>query len=101
MAGAGGERGARLFQGVDKASAAFRLMQRMGWEEGAGLGKHRQGIREHLRVRKHADHAGVGVAEAQRAASDWTVNTSVFDDILRNLNVLHGQLSQQLRQEGQ
>eukprot|EP00850_Spirogloea_muscicola_P018121 SM000162S02399 [mRNA] locus=s162:307696:311146:- [translate_table: standard] len=86
-AGAGGERGARLFQGVDKASAAFRLMQRLGWEEGAGLGKQGQGIREHLRVRKNVDHAGVGVAEAQRAASDWTVNTSVFDDILRNLNV--------------
>lgn len=33
-------------------------------------------------------NAGVGVYEKEKAASDWTVNTHVFDNILKNLNLV-------------
>ncbi len=33
-------------------------------------------------------NAGVGVYEKEKAATDWTVNTHVFDNILKNLNLV-------------
>lgn len=60
-----------------------------GWEEGSGLGRNQQGITTHVRVTKKFDTVGVGVAEAQKEAKNtWTVNTHVFDTILKNLNVV-------------
>ena len=42
-----------------------------------------------MRVIKKFDTVGVGVAEAQKEANNtWTVNTHVFDTILKNLNVV-------------
>uniref|UniRef100_A0A7I4EKJ7 G-patch domain-containing protein n=1 Tax=Physcomitrium patens TaxID=3218 RepID=A0A7I4EKJ7_PHYPA len=46
-----------LYQGVLKDSKAFRLMTRMGWEEGSGLGKERQGITSHIRVKVRKDNS--------------------------------------------
>jgi hypothetical protein len=78
-----------MFQGVAKDSPAFRLMTQMGWEEGKGLGKDKQGIKSHIRVRNpREEKSGVGVYEKEKAASDWTVNTHVFDNILKNLNLV-------------
>jgi Pin2-interacting protein X1 len=76
-----------LFQGVSKESKAFRLMTQMGWEEGRGLGKDQQGITSHIRVKTRKDNAGVGTDEQKKAAQNWTVNTHIFDNILKNLKV--------------
>lgn len=72
------------YQGVARESAAFRLMKEMGWEEGQGLGKHKQGIKEHVKVKKKQDTTGVGV---DKAANNWTFNTAEFDNILKKLRV--------------
>jgi Pin2-interacting protein X1 len=76
-----------LYQGVAKESLAFRLMTQMGWEEGTGLGKNQQGIKSHVRVRQRKDNSGVGTDEQKKAAANWTVNTHIFDNILKNLKV--------------
>ncbi|KAH9291658.1 hypothetical protein KI387_043154, partial [Taxus chinensis] len=72
------------YQGVARKSAAFRLMKQMGWEEGEGLGKERQGIKEHVKVKKKQDTTGLGV---NKAANNWTFNTTEFDNILQKLKV--------------
>lgn len=72
------------YAGVARQSAAFRLMKQMGWEEGEGLGKEKQGIKVHVRVKNKQDTKGVGV---DKAANNWVFDTSQFDNILKRLKV--------------
>ncbi|GIL53485.1 hypothetical protein Vafri_9078 [Volvox africanus] len=74
-----------LFQGVDKNSAGYRLLSSMGWKEGEGLGAQKQGIKEHVKVKKKHDAMGVGAAESSQNLRDWTTGMVSFDRILSNL----------------
>ncbi|BBN09636.1 Pin2-interacting protein X1 [Marchantia polymorpha subsp. ruderalis] len=76
-----------MFQGVAKQSAAFRLMQQMGWEEGNGLGKDLQGMKSHIRVSKKSDTSGIGLDAKAKAQANWALNTHAYDSILKNLKV--------------
>ncbi|PIA49151.1 hypothetical protein AQUCO_01300187v1 [Aquilegia coerulea] len=71
------------YVGVTRDSAAFRLMKQMGWEEGEGLGKDKQGIKGHLRVKNKQDLTGVGLDKV----NSWAFDTSQFDNILKRLKV--------------
>ncbi|CAN0841197.1 G-patch domain-containing protein 1 [Linum grandiflorum] len=71
------------YVGVARKSAAFRLMKQMGWEEGEGLGKDKQGIKGHVRVKNKQDTSGVGVEKP----SAWAFDTTQFDSILKRLKV--------------
>ncbi|VAI10036.1 unnamed protein product [Triticum turgidum subsp. durum] len=72
------------YVGIARQSAAFRLMKQMGWEEGEGLGKDKQGIKGHVRVKQKQDTLGVGVDNPQ---NKWAYDTTQFDDILKKLKV--------------
>lgn len=48
------------YQGVDKQSSGYKLLAAMGWKEGEGLGAARQGIKEHIKVKKKFENWGVG-----------------------------------------
>lgn len=50
----------------DSGSFAQRMLAKMGWKEGRGLGKREDGVVEHVRVKRRLDAAGVG-AEPGRA----------------------------------
>ncbi|KAK7318182.1 hypothetical protein RJT34_02881 [Clitoria ternatea] len=71
------------YVGVAKQSAAFRLMKQMGWEEGEGLGKDKQGIKGHVRVKNKQDTIGIGVDKP----NPWAFDTTQFDNILKRLKV--------------
>ncbi|GMN31914.1 hypothetical protein TIFTF001_003464 [Ficus carica] len=71
------------YVGVARHSAAFRLMKQMGWEEGEGLGKDKQGIKGHVRVKNKQDTAGVGTEKPNQ----WAFDTTQFDSILKRLKV--------------
>ena len=83
-------RGVR-YQGVEKESFAYKMMNRLGWEEGRGLGAKEQGITSHIRAKKKDDLTGVGRNEADKAKGDWTLNMSEYDRILTNLRTHHGE----------
>ncbi|OAY75927.1 PIN2/TERF1-interacting telomerase inhibitor 1 [Ananas comosus] len=72
------------YVGVARQSAAFRLMKQMGWEEGEGLGKDKQGIKGYVRVKNKQDTLGVGL---DKPANNWAFDTSQFDNILKKLKV--------------
>ncbi|KAF8082869.1 hypothetical protein N665_0804s0016 [Sinapis alba] len=71
------------YVGILKESAAFRLMKSMGWEEGEGLGKDKQGIKGYVRVKNKQDTTGVGVDKP----NPWAFDTTQFDNILKKLKV--------------
>lgn len=51
----------KAYSGYGKA-----LLTKMGWKEGDGLGKHRQGMSEAIKVKKREDQQGLGADEALR-----------------------------------
>ncbi|KAK7369728.1 hypothetical protein VNO80_11771 [Phaseolus coccineus] len=71
------------YVGVARQSAAFRLMKQMGWEEGEGLGKDKQGIKGHVRIQHKQDTTGVGLEKPNH----WAFDTTQFDNILKRLKV--------------
>lgn len=84
-AGGGGEVALACYQGVDRRSAGFRLLERMGWREGRGLGAQEQGITAHIRVKRPRDGEGVGQREADARVQDWTRQAAAFDRVLSGL----------------
>lgn len=55
----------------------------MGWEEGEGLGKNKQGIKGYVRVQNKQDTAGIGTEKP----NEWAFDTAQFDNILKRLKV--------------
>ena len=53
--------------GLQKESAGYRLMAAMGWREGEGLGAAKQGIKQHIKVKKKFENWGVGAVSWRRA----------------------------------
>lgn len=74
------------YQGVQKESAGYKLLKSMGWNEGEGLGASKQGIKEHIRVKKKFENWGVGAVESHDRARDWSNNMSEFHRVLSSLS---------------
>ncbi|GFZ01334.1 D111/G-patch domain-containing protein [Actinidia rufa] len=68
------------YVGIERKSAAFRLMKQMGWEEGEGLGKDKQGIKGYVRVKNKQD-------TTDEVKNNWAFDTAQFDSILKRLKV--------------
>ncbi|CAA6669817.1 unnamed protein product [Spirodela intermedia] len=62
------------YAGIQRESAAFRLMKQM----------EKQGIKGHVRVKNKQDTTGVGL---EQASKNWAFDTTQFDNILKRLKV--------------
>lgn len=74
----------------DKSKFGYRMLQKMGWSEGKGLGVNEDGVKEHVRVRKKLSNGGIG---AEKDPTDaWKVPAQVacgFNDVLTRLSTSH------------
>jgi len=68
----------------DENKFGKKMLEKMGWSDGKGLGAELSGETSHVKVNKRAVHLGLG---ADAGTPDrWTEHISEFDDILSNLN---------------
>ena len=49
----------KILNFADKSKYGYRMLQRMGWEEGKGLGSKEEGTREHIKVKVKRDNQGM------------------------------------------
>ncbi|KNC95918.1 uncharacterized protein SPPG_08675 [Spizellomyces punctatus DAOM BR117] len=68
----------------DQSKFGFKMLQKMGWSEGKGLGANEDGLTEHVKVRLKEDNLGVGAD--RRTIDNWLDNNSAFDALLKGLN---------------
>lgn len=69
----------------DKSKFGYKMLQKMGWMEGKGLGVNEDGTTEHIRIRRKTTTAGVG---GEAALDDWNKPAHVaagLNDVLARL----------------
>uniref|UniRef100_K3WXR3 G-patch domain-containing protein n=1 Tax=Globisporangium ultimum (strain ATCC 200006 / CBS 805.95 / DAOM BR144) TaxID=431595 RepID=K3WXR3_GLOUD len=55
---------------LDASNRGFQLLQKMGWRNGTGLGKHEQGIVEPIKMKENLVCLGLGKAEEYDAMNE-------------------------------
>jgi hypothetical protein len=73
----------------DKGGFGYRMLAKMGWAEGKGLGRNEDGSTDHVRVKRRAEAAGLGndVASSAVAASvTLAAAVSDFNSMLRSIS---------------
>ncbi|GAX12373.1 hypothetical protein FisN_1Hu306 [Fistulifera solaris] len=80
--------GSSLQEHLSAPTSAFarKQLEKMGWTEGTGLGKKRDGITTHVKVKKREEKAGLGiekVATEKRAAGEQWWKDSLGDTLAR------------------
>jgi Pin2-interacting protein X1 len=76
-----------------KSSIGSKLLKNMGWSEGQGLGRNKQGLITHLRaVRPSGEALGIGAStqEDLTGMNGWNKTTDSFASVLKNLQAQHG-----------
>ncbi|XP_051170669.1 putative histone-lysine N-methyltransferase 1 [Leptopilina boulardi] len=61
-----------------------KMLEKMGWSSGKGLGAQEQGMTEHVRVKYKDDQAGIGFNKNDED-KQWTQHQESFNDLLMSL----------------
>ncbi|KAL0967097.1 hypothetical protein UPYG_G00247780 [Umbra pygmaea] len=68
-----------------------KMLERMGWSKGKGLGRTEQGSTEHIRVKVKNNQLGLGTNLSYE--DNWIAHQDDFNQLLADLNNCHGQTS--------
>ncbi|XP_068433222.1 PIN2/TERF1-interacting telomerase inhibitor 1 [Clinocottus analis] len=75
----------------DDSKFGQKLMERMGWSKGKGLGVSEQGMVDHVKVKVKNDQLGIGHSVSYE--DNWIAHQDDFNELLAQLNNCHGQNS--------
>ncbi|XP_004682488.1 PREDICTED: transcription factor SOX-7 [Condylura cristata] len=73
----------------DDSKFGQRMLEKMGWSKGKGLGAQEQGATEHIKVQVKNNHLGLGAAINNE--DNWIAHQDDFNQLLAELNSCHGQ----------
>jgi Pin2-interacting protein X1 len=68
----------------DTSKFGFRMMAKMGWAPGKGLGVNEDGKQQHVKIKLKDDNLGLGAKKNQ--TENWLGNTDAFSRLLADLN---------------
>lgn len=69
----------------DKTKFGLKMLQKMGWTEGKGLGKYEDGVSEHVKVAKKSNNLGLGATHDTTGAAGWASTATSFNGVLEAL----------------
>uniref|UniRef100_A0A673N5K7 PIN2 (TERF1) interacting telomerase inhibitor 1 n=1 Tax=Sinocyclocheilus rhinocerous TaxID=307959 RepID=A0A673N5K7_9TELE len=73
----------------DESKFGQKMLKRMGWAKGKGLGKSEQGATEHIKVEVKNNSLGLGTTVNNE--ENWIAHQDDFNQLLAELNNCHGQ----------
>ncbi|XP_056150620.1 PIN2/TERF1-interacting telomerase inhibitor 1 [Lampris incognitus] len=73
----------------DESKFGQKMLERMGWSKGKGLGKTEQGSTDHIKVKVKNDSLGLGTTVSHE--DNWIAHQDDFNQLLAELNNCHGQ----------
>lgn len=73
----------------DTSKFGSKMLEKMGWTQGKGLGANEDGRTEHVKVRKKTGLRGVGFSS--KDAHNWVDHQDDFTSLLADLNDHHGE----------
>ncbi|XP_036406305.1 PIN2/TERF1-interacting telomerase inhibitor 1 [Megalops cyprinoides] len=73
----------------DESKFGQKMLERMGWSKGKGLGKSEQGATEHIKVKVKNNSLGLG--NTANYEDNWIAHQDDFNQLLAELNNCHGQ----------
>ncbi|XP_072552564.1 PIN2/TERF1-interacting telomerase inhibitor 1 [Salminus brasiliensis] len=73
----------------DESKFGQKMLERMGWSKGKGLGKSEQGATDHIKVKVKNNSLGLGAAVYNE--DNWIAHQDDFNQLLADLNNCHGQ----------
>jgi len=69
----------------DNGKIGQKLLEKMGWSEGKGLGQNEQGVTENIRLKANHTAHGLG-SEGKKHNKVWMAHHDDFESLLANLN---------------
>ncbi|XP_037541349.1 PIN2/TERF1-interacting telomerase inhibitor 1 [Nematolebias whitei] len=73
----------------DDSKFGQKMLERMGWSKGKGLGRSEQGSTDHIKVKVKNDNHGLGANASHE--DNWIAHQDEFNELLAQLNNHHGQ----------
>ena len=65
----------------NKNKFGYKLLQKMGWKEGKGMGKNEDGIATHVRATRKYKDLGIGAKVDTTGNSTWLGATKMANDV--------------------
>ncbi|XP_035380570.1 PIN2/TERF1-interacting telomerase inhibitor 1 [Electrophorus electricus] len=81
----------------DESKFGQKMLERMGWSKGKGLGKSEQGATEHIKVKVKNNNMGLGTTVYNE--DNWIAHQEDFNQLLAELNNCHRQNPEEPTQE--
>ncbi|KAL0080150.1 hypothetical protein J3Q64DRAFT_1752936 [Phycomyces blakesleeanus] len=68
----------------DQSKFGFKMLMKMGWAPGKGLGVNEDGSKDHVKIKLKDDTLGLGASK--KTVDNWLGNTDAFSQLLADLN---------------